>query len=138
MNHSEFITISKSPDRWSSISVLHTLFSLVCAAILLTSSPLFAEESTKADPKHYTVEFENEHVRVIRAKYGAGEKSVMHDHARYVVVSITDASIRFTTPDGKTEEHRYNAGDVAWSDAEAHLPENTGNTPTEAILIEIK
>jgi len=115
-----------------------TLLVPVCAAVLLASSLLFAEEATKADPKHYTVEFENDHVRVIRARYGAGEKSVMHDHARYVVVSITDASIKFTTPDGKTEEHTYEAGDVAWSDAESHLPENTGNAPTEAVLIEIK
>jgi hypothetical protein len=32
----------------------------------------------KVDPKHYKVEFENERVRVLRIKYGAGEKSVMH------------------------------------------------------------
>ncbi len=110
----------------------------VCAAVLLASSPLFAEEATKADPKHYTVEFENDHVRVIRIKYGAGEKSVMHDHARYVVVNVTDASVKFTTPDGKTEENTNKAGDADWSDAVTHLPENTGDAPLEAVLIEIK
>ena len=29
------------------------------------------------DPGHYTVEFENEHVRVVRIRYGAGEGSSM-------------------------------------------------------------
>ncbi len=110
----------------------------VCAAVLLASGPVFAEEATKADPKHYTVEFENDQVRVIRIKYGPGEKSVMHDHARYVVVNITDASVKFTTPDGKTEENTAKAGDAGWSDAETHLPENTGDAPFEAVLIEIK
>ncbi len=118
--------------------MLRTLLVPVCVAVLLASSPLFAEEATKADPKHYTVEFENDHVRVIRIKYGPGEKSVMHDHARYVVVNVTDASVNFTTPDGKTEEHTDKAGDVKWSDAVTHLPENTGEAPMEAVLIEIK
>ena len=118
--------------------MLRTLLIPVAAAVLLASSPLFAEEATKADPKHYTVEFENDHVRVIRIKYGPGEKSVMHDHARYVIVNVTDASVKFTTPDGKTEERTNEAGDVAWSDAETHLPENVGGAPLEAVLIEIK
>ena len=118
--------------------MLRALLVPVCAAVLLASSPLFAEEATKADPKHYIVEFENDHVRVIRIKYGPGEKSVMHDHPRYVVVNITNASVKFTTPDGKTEEITHKAGDLTWSDAETHLPENTGDAPMEAILIEIK
>ena len=32
------------------------------------------------DSRHYKVEFENEKVRVLRIKYGPGEKSVMHGH----------------------------------------------------------
>ncbi len=42
-----------------------TLLVPVCAAVLLASSPVFAEEATKADHKHYTVEFETDHVSVI-------------------------------------------------------------------------
>jgi quercetin dioxygenase-like cupin family protein len=65
----------------------------------LVAGPALAQDPTVVDAKHYTVEFENDHVRVIRIKYGPGEKSVMHDHARYVVVNVTDASVKFTTPD---------------------------------------
>jgi len=39
-----------------------------------------AEDPVKVDPKHYKVEFENDGVRVLRVKYGAREKSVMHSH----------------------------------------------------------
>ncbi len=34
----------------------------------------------QVDRKHYTVEYENDAVRVLRVNYGACEKSVMHGH----------------------------------------------------------
>jgi hypothetical protein len=43
-------------------------------------------DPVKVDPKHYTVEFENDKVRVLRIKYGPGEKSVMHAHPALVAV----------------------------------------------------
>ena len=55
-----------------------------------------------------------------------------------VVVNVTDASVKFTMPDGKTEENTNKAGDADWSDEVTHLPENTGDAPMEAVLIEIK
>ena len=38
------------------------------------------------DSKHYTIDAENERVRVIRARYGPHEKSVMHGHPGLVAV----------------------------------------------------
>jgi quercetin dioxygenase-like cupin family protein len=38
------------------------------------------------------VEFENEQVRVLRIGYGAGEKSVMHEHPNAVAVFLTDGT----------------------------------------------
>ena len=113
---------------------------VLCSSLLLLLTPtgMLGDEATKADPKHYTVEFENDVVRVVRIKYGPGEKSVMHDHARYIVVNVTDGSVRFTNPDGTTEDDSNKAGDIAWSDAVTHLPENTGDQAMEAVLIEIK
>jgi hypothetical protein len=35
------------------------------------------KDPVKVDSKHYSVEFENDKVRVLRIKYGPGEKSVM-------------------------------------------------------------
>ena len=63
-----------------------------------------AEEAVAADPKHYTVEFENDKVRVLRIKYGPHEKSVMHHHPATVAVFLTDAKARFTLPDGSTAD----------------------------------
>ena len=52
------------------------------------------DDPVKVDPQHYKVEFENERVRVLRIKYGAGEKSVMHSHPEAIAVFLTDAHHR--------------------------------------------
>jgi hypothetical protein len=50
-----------------------------------------AADPVKVDPKHYKIEFENERVRVLRIRYGAGEKSVMHSDPESISVFLTDA-----------------------------------------------
>ena len=60
-------------------------------------------DPVKADSRHYTVEFENDKIRVVRIKYGAKEKSVMHSHPESVSVFLNDCKAKFTYPDGKSE-----------------------------------
>ena len=91
-----------------------------------------------ADPKHYTVEFENHRIRVIRIKYGPGEKSVMHTHGPSMAVYLTDSKVRMTLPDGTSFEATAKAGDIQWADAEEHLPQNIGDARTELVLVELK
>ena len=110
--------------------------SLVAVSFLSTTT--IAEDGVVADPKHYTVEFENEKVRVIRIKYGPGEKSVMHTHGPHVAVFLTTNGVRFTSPDGTSVEVTAEAGGTEWSDAEEHLPENLSDEPLEVVLIELK
>lgn len=96
------------------------------------------EDAVVADPDHYTVEFENEHVRVIRIHYGPGEKSVMHSHGPAVAVFLSDSDVRFHYPDGTSEAAPHEAGKTQWSDAGVHLPENRSDTPLEVVLVELK
>jgi quercetin dioxygenase-like cupin family protein len=97
-----------------------------------------AQDAVKVDPQHYKVEFENARVRVLRAHYGPHEKSVMHSHPAAVVVYLSDGTIRFTLPGGKTREATAKNGQVLYTPAETHNPENTGNTPFEVIVVELK
>jgi quercetin dioxygenase-like cupin family protein len=97
-----------------------------------------AEDAVDADPQHYTVEFENDKVRIIRIKYGPGEKSVMHTHAQHVVVTLTENESRMTLPDGTSETATTVAGAAEWGDATEHLPANLSDKPLEVILIEVK
>lgn len=96
------------------------------------------EDAVKVDPKHYTVELENDQVRVLRIAYGPKEKSVMHGHPRSLAIFVTDQHTRFTFPDGSTEEIRAQAGQVREFPQGEHLPENLADKPMEVILVEFK
>jgi quercetin dioxygenase-like cupin family protein len=95
-------------------------------------------DPVKVDSKHYKVEFENDSVRVLRIKYGPGEKSVMHNHPNAVAVYLSDGSSRMTTPDGKSQDVPMKAGGALWTPAGAHLPQNIGDKPFELVLVELK
>src|SRR5207302_8740865 len=99
---------------------------------------LSAQDAAKVDPKHYTVVSENDQVRILRAHYGPHEKSVMHSHPATVAVFLTDGSGKFSFPDGKSQDVAMKAGQVQYSDAVTHLPENTGDKAFEVIVIELK
>jgi quercetin dioxygenase-like cupin family protein len=90
------------------------------------------------DPTHYTVELENEKVRVLRIRYGPRERSVMHSHPALVGVMMTDANIRFTYPDGTSENITAKAGQVVSFPALDHLPENLSDEPFEVVAVELK
>jgi len=96
------------------------------------------QDPVQVDPQHYTVEHEDDKVRVLRIKYGPGEKSVMHGHPAVVGVILTDCRIRFTYPDGKTEDISALEGQVLSFPALEHLPENIGDKTFEVIGIELK
>lgn len=83
------------------------------------------QDPVSVDPKHYTVELENDRVRVVRIRYGPGEKSEMHPHPESVIVFMTDAVARFSYPDGSSEEMTGTAGQIiaACDNAPSREPE---------------
>src|ERR1700732_491673 len=108
------------------------------AVLCLYLAPtLSAQDAVKVDPKHYTVMTENDQVRILKVHYGPHEKSVMHSHPATVAVFLTDAKAKFTYPDGKTEELAPKAGEAQYSAAATHLPENTGDTGMDVIVVEL-
>ena len=106
---------------------------LAGAAVILR-----AQDAAKVDAKHYTVAFENDQVRVLKAHYGPGEKSTMHSHPNSVAVFLSDTKGRFTFPDGKSQDFNRKAGDVIFNEATIHLPENTGDKSFDVLVIELK
>jgi hypothetical protein len=121
------------------------MIGLVLGAILaVASSRLLAQRSADtfpdavtADPKHYSVSFENDVARFLRVQYGPGEKSVMHRHLPGCVVFLTDQTFNFTLPDGTTEPASAPAGALGCGDGNVHLPENIAGE-AEFIMVEFK
>ena len=94
-------------------------------------------DAVTADPKHYTVAFENDVARFLRVKYAAGEKSVMHRHLPGCVIFLTDQTFNFTIPDGTTDPASVPAGSLGCGDGNVHQPENIGED-AEFIMVEFK
>ncbi len=108
-------------------------------ALCICLAPIVsAQDAAKVDSKHYTVVSENAQVRIVKVHYGPHEKSVMHSHPAGVAVFLTDSKVRFTLPDGKTQDVITKAGDAQYTPAVTHLPENTDDKAMDLILVELK
>jgi uncharacterized RmlC-like cupin family protein len=102
----------------------------------LTPSKL---DPLKIDKKHYSVDWENDQVRVVRVKIGAHETAPMHEHLlNRVVTYVTDQDFQVTTADGKVEHVQHKAGDVSWGGHVQHKEENVSDKPFEVIVVELK
>jgi hypothetical protein len=91
-------------------------------------------DAVSADPKHYTVEFENDVVRVLRVKVGAGENAPPHRHDAYCAIEVSDSSLR--EPNGPVSNSK--TGQVFCGDATSHAPINVGKAVAESIVVEFK
>jgi hypothetical protein len=96
-------------------------------------------DAVSLDPKHYTVEADTDTVRIVRIRYGSGERSMMHQHARGVGVFLTDGDFTFKFPDGRSERVLAKKGDfMNFDEPWEHDPVNNTDQPFEAIYIEVK
>ena len=111
---------------------------LASVLVCLASVASWAQDPVKVEPKHYSRSFENEHVDVVSVTYGPHEKSGLHEHPGGVVVSITEAHLRFTDENGKVREVFAKPGEARWYPAFKHKVENLGDTTYRAVYIGIK
>ena len=81
----------------------------------------------KVDPKHYTLEFDNEQTRVMRVRFGPKEKGVEHEHTFSNVVVYLNDQAR-----GKMGEARLDEG------PRTHTEENPLDHAVERISIDLK
>jgi quercetin dioxygenase-like cupin family protein len=108
------------------------------ALVCLTTASAVGQDPTKVEPKHYKLDFENDRVQVVSVHYGPHEKSVLHDHPGGVVVSVTEAHLRFTDENGKVREVFSKAGEARWYPPFKHKVENLGDTAYEGVYIAVK
>ena len=92
----------------------------------------------KVSPKNYHVVVDNAQVRVLHVIAPPGEKTAMHQHPENITVLLTDGKIVFTDGAGKSETVETKAGQALASGPQTHSGANTGSTPIEAIVVELK
>jgi hypothetical protein len=135
-DQSTTIEFHRGDVRWRPASGAYTAENISDHAIRileidLKGPPAGPAPVTKLDPaavdaKHYKVELENEHVRVLRVHYGPREKGATHEHIlNRVVVYLNDQT-------------NAKADDVRVSGAATHAEENASDTPADRIAVELK
>jgi quercetin dioxygenase-like cupin family protein len=93
----------------------------------------------KVDPSHYTLEFENPQVRVLRVKIPPHGVAPMHAHPTdRVTVFLTDQNFQTKDSTGKVTTVEHKAGDVAWGTPIEHTEQNLSDQPFEAVSVELK
>jgi quercetin dioxygenase-like cupin family protein len=110
---------------------------LICLTATTSTAQTGAQrlqDAVTADSKHYSVEFENDIVRVLRVRLGAGDITPRHMHSAYCAIELSDSSLK--EGDGPTSESK--AGQVFCGDATSHAPRNVGDALAESIVVEFK
>jgi hypothetical protein len=118
--------------RVAAVSLLVAGFGLGGGAQALAGDPVVT------DGGKYKTRFENERVRVLEYRDQPGDRTQEHRHPAFVLFAVSPFERRLVLPDGKVLTRRFQAGDVMWSEAQTHIGENVGTTPTHVIIVELK
>jgi hypothetical protein len=89
------------------------------------------------NPDLYRVVFENERVRVLAYDDRPGDRTLVHHHPDSVMVTLS-AFRRRVSHDDRHVDVDLPAGEVRWLAAQEHRGENTGDSVTRALFIELK
>jgi beta-alanine degradation protein BauB len=98
-------------------------FVLSCS-LLLALGLVFASQHSRhavtVDPDVHHIVLENDHIRVFEAKAAPGYKSPMHTHLPFLLVSLDQARIKLTMPDGQKSILDVRPGQIIWVDGTEH------------------
>jgi hypothetical protein len=118
--------------RFAAITLALVIAVFAAVAIAQTSQTL--PDAVSADRKTYSVEFENDIVRVLRVRLAPGASTPRHAHAAYCAIEISDSSLK----EGSGPVSESKAGQVFCGDATSHAPTNVGKAVAESIVVEFK
>lgn len=95
-------------------------------------------DPVEVSPGHYTIMFENEHVRVLEMSLKAGEIDNMHSHPSETVYFIRGGKLRVHFADAEAAELEVPDGGVMWHEPWTHRVENAGSSDVLAVIVENK
>ena len=95
-------------------------------------------DPTITDPDKYKVVFENDRVRVLEYRDEPGQKTSPHSHPDSVMHTLGNFERRLVGAGGETRDVALTKGETRWLDAQTHISENIGNTPSHVLFVELK
>jgi len=115
---------------------MKTVILISLLAVLWTTAR--AQDPVKTSPQYYKVLLENDQVRVLEYRLKAREKEAMHSHPAGIVYVLSGGKLKFSYPDGRTEERAAATGETIWREPTTHAVENIGDTEAHAIAVDLK
>jgi hypothetical protein len=99
----------------------------------------FDRDAVKLDPQHNMVLFENSHVRVVRIRFGLGEKGPIVDKRPRVIILLNDMHADVARHEGDPPSARDGkAGKIQWSLGGSQATMNRNETVLDNIVVEVK
>ena len=105
---------------------------------LAVSAACFAQDALRVDARNYTLELENNWVRVLRFKQAPREITPVIDHPARVIVYLSALHQNVTGVDRQPHEFIRKTGDTAYLPAARDSRENIGDQPIEYVVMELK
>lgn len=90
-----------------------------------------------SNPDNYRLVFENDRVRVLEYEDVPGHVSTPHSHPDSVMITLSSFRRRLHAGD-RTRDVELPAGAVQWLSGQQHHGENTGDTATHVMFVELK
>jgi hypothetical protein len=95
------------------------------------------------DPLHtdgdkYRALLDNPLLRVLRYHDLPGASTRPHRHPCFVMYALGPFERKLTFADGSQRLVTFRGGEAVWMPAQQHAGQNVGDTPTDALLIELK
>jgi hypothetical protein len=94
-------------------------------------------DPVQSNPRHYKVLFENDRVRVLEYQDRPGDQTTPHQHPDSVMYTLSSFRRRLVAGDVQRDV-AMEAGSVGWLPAQEHHGENTGDTETHVLFVELK
>ena len=118
------------------------MIKLLAGIVLIVSmatAPVSAAPVYETDPAHFTLEFENDAVKIIRADWGPKEAFAgTLELGDLAVVRLAPANFRVTLPDGKKVDRASNLGAALYAPATKIGVENLQDHRVVSVLVELK
>lgn len=108
------------------------------AIVGMGASAALAADPLDVAPDMYKKLFENEKVRVMEVQFAPGQAIPEHSHPDHFVYVLQPGQLRISKPDGSATDADLQPGAVVWMSAETHSAVNTGATPVDLLVVEIK
>src|SRR4030081_1897145 len=95
-------------------------------------------DPTVSDPDKYKVVFENGRVRVLEYRDEPGEQTSPHEHPDSVMYTLSSFERRLIGAAGESRDVALGSGEVCWLGAHTRGGDDTGDTPTHGLFVELK